>query len=68
MLIMTENQSSTDHEEWKNLAEASKELNVHRVKLSRMVKQKRIKSKKNPRDERETLVDLVELRAIFPPI
>jgi hypothetical protein len=54
-----------DHEEWKNIAEASKELNVNRIKLSRMVKKGRIKSKKNPRDDRETLVDLVELRQIF---
>jgi DNA-binding MarR family transcriptional regulator len=65
---MAESHSSTDQEDWKNIAQASKELNVNRVKLSRMVKKGRIKSKKNPRDERETLVDLVELRGIFPPI
>ncbi len=65
---MTNEYSSVEHEEWKNIAEASKELSVNRVKLSRMVKKDRIKSKKNPRDERETLVDLVELRKIFPPL
>jgi hypothetical protein len=55
-------------EEWRNIAEASKEIQVSRTKLSRMVSLGRIKSKKNPRDERETLVDLVELRQIFPPL
>jgi hypothetical protein len=52
-------------EEWRPLTEAAKELNVSNAKLSRMVAQKRIKSKKNPRDERQTLVDMVELREIF---
>jgi hypothetical protein len=60
--------TNLEHEEWRNIAEASKEIKVSRNKLSRMVSRGRIKSKKNPRDERETLVDLVELRKIFPPL
>lgn len=54
-------------EQWIPLSEAARRVGVSQAKLSRMVAQGRIKTKKNPKDERQTLVDLNELQAIFYP-
>jgi hypothetical protein len=53
-------------EEWKMMKEAAIELGVKPGKLSRMASMGRIKSRLNPRDERQRLVDMVELRMLFP--
>lgn len=63
-MLVTDNIDS-DQEEWLPLTEAAKELETSNAKLSRWAKQKRIKSKKNPYDLRQTLVDMNELRPIF---
>lgn len=51
--------------EWTPLTQAAEYVGISPAKLSKMVKQKRIASKKDPRDERLTLVDLQELRRVF---
>jgi hypothetical protein len=53
-------------EEWKMIKEAALELRVNPSKLSRLAALGRIKSRLNPRDERQRLVDMVELRMLFP--
>lgn len=53
--------------DWKPLTVAAKAVGVSNGKLSKMVKEGRIQSKTDPRDERLTLVDLDELKKIFPP-
>jgi len=52
---------------WTQLSDAAKEIEISRTKLSRLVREKRIKSKRDPRDERVVLVDMQELRVMFPP-
>lgn len=52
-------------EEWVTIQEASRRLNVRRAKISRLVSRKVIQTKDNPLDARVTLVNLVELRALF---
>jgi hypothetical protein len=52
---------------WKPLTEAAKEIGVSFSKISRLVRQGRVPSRKDPRDERLTLVDMEALRKIFPP-
>lgn len=66
-MILTE-QEPTDQSgthEWVPLTEAADKIGVKYSKLSRWVKHGRIESRKNPFDERQTLVDIVELRRIF---
>jgi len=52
---------------WVQLSDAAKEIEISRTKLSRLVREKRVKSKRDPRDERVVLVDMQELRVMFPP-
>jgi DNA-binding MarR family transcriptional regulator len=54
-------------EQWIPLSEAARRVGVSQAKLSRMVKLGQIKTKRDPKDERKTLVDLNELNAIFYP-
>lgn len=66
-MILT-NQEPTEQtgtHEWVPLTKAAKDIGVKYSKLSRWAKIGRIQSRKNPFDERQTLVDMVELRAIF---
>jgi hypothetical protein len=53
-------------EEWKMMKDAAVELGLKPNKLSRLAASGRIKSRHNPRDERQRLVDMVELRKLFP--
>ena len=54
-------------EQWIPLSEAARRVGVSQAKLSRMVKQGKIKIKRDPKDERKTLVDLNELNRYFYP-
>lgn len=54
-------------EQWIPLSEAARRVGVSQAKLSRMVKLGQLKTKKNPKDERQTLVDLNQLQSIFYP-
>ncbi len=56
-----------EQEQWVTMSEASAEIGVSLSKLSRLASLGRIKSQKDPYDERTKLVDLVELRRMFPP-
>jgi len=56
-----------DQEQWVTMSEAAAEIGVSLSKLSRLAALGRIKSQKDPYDERTKLVDLVELRRMFPP-
>ena len=47
------------------IKEAAQELGLKPGKLSRLVMQGRIRSKINPRDERQRLVDMVQLRKMY---
>lgn len=53
-------------EEWVIMTQAALTLRVGVSKLSKLAKKGAIKTKINPRDDRVTLVDLVELRKRFP--
>lgn len=50
---------------WVSIKDASKELNVHHMKLGRLAKKKVIDSKPDPTDGRVVLVDLDQLRTLF---
>jgi hypothetical protein len=52
--------------EWKPLTEASRVIGVSRAKLSRLVKEGKVKSKLDPFDGRCTLCDMAQLKALFP--
>ena len=54
-----------EKEQWTPLGKAAKEVGVSHSKLSRMASRFIIKSKRDPRDDRVILVDLVELRKLF---
>ncbi len=54
-------------ENWIPLSQAAQRVGVSQAKLSRMVKLGLLKTKKNPKDDRQTLVDLNELNRIFYP-
>lgn len=54
-------------EEWKPLTEAAKEIGISAAKLSGLVRKGKANSKKDPYDERVTLVDMEQLRQMFPP-
>jgi hypothetical protein len=62
-MIMTE----AEQEQWMPLTEAAKEIGISAAKLSRMVRDGKVASQKDPYDERRTLVNFIELRKIFPP-
>lgn len=50
---------------WRPLGEAARAVGISAGKLSNMVKAGRIASKKDPRDERLTLIDLGQLRRLM---
>jgi hypothetical protein len=54
-------------ERWMPLTKAAEMMEVSQAKLSWMVKHRRIKSKRDPKDERKRLVDVKELERIFYP-
>jgi hypothetical protein len=50
------------------LTQAARQIGISAAKLSRMVKEGRVKNtRKDPYDERLVLVSMEELRGIFPP-
>ena len=51
--------------DWVLLTEAARRLGISHAKLSRWVSSGRIASRKDPRDERATFVDMNELNRIF---
>jgi len=67
LMILSDTSPEQENEtpEWMPLTKAAREIGVSHAKLSRWVKKGRIKSSKTPYNERETLVDMVELRKIF---
>lgn len=65
LLTDQEPTDQTGTHEWVPLTQAAKDIGVPYTKLSRWAKSGRIQSQKNPFDERQTLVDMVELRSIF---
>ena len=50
---------------WVSMSKASIELKIHLSKLSRLVHSGKIQSKKDPLDNRLTLVNLDEIRELF---
>lgn len=54
-------------EQWLELTKAAARVGVSQTKLSMMAKAGEIKTKKDPKDKRKTLVDLNELNRIFYP-
>lgn len=54
-------------EQWVTMSAAAKEIGISLSKISRLAAVGRIKSQDNPYDMRTRLVDLDELRQIFPP-
>lgn len=70
-MILTERKTTTGDQspppDWVLLTEAARRLGVSHAKLSRWAKTGRIASRKDPRDERATFVDMNELNAIFNP-
>ena len=54
-------------QEWVNLTEAARLIGVNKSKLSRMAHKGQIATKTDPYDFRLKLVDLIQLREIFPP-
>lgn len=53
------------NEQWVELTKAAQRIGISQAKLSTMVKNGEIKSKKNARDKRKTFVDMNELNKIF---
>ncbi len=54
-------------EQWIPLTEAARRIGVSQARLSTMVKNGEIKSRKDPKDRRKTYVDLNELNKYFYP-
>ncbi len=54
------------NEEWVTMTEAAEKIGVTLSKISRLAALGRIRTQNNPYDERTKLVDLVELRKMFP--
>jgi hypothetical protein len=54
-----------EKEQWIALSIAAQRIGISQSKLSLMVKNGEVKSKKDPRDKRKTFVDLRELNRIF---
>ncbi len=65
-MLMAQSNEPVSNEEWVPLTQAATEIGISAAKLSRMAKEGRVKTQKDPYDERKTLVDLVELHQIFP--
>jgi DNA-binding MarR family transcriptional regulator len=55
------------NEQWIPLSEAARRVGVSQARLSTMVKNGEIKSRKDPKDRRKTYVDLNELNKYFYP-
>jgi DNA-binding MarR family transcriptional regulator len=55
------------NEQWITLSEAARRIGVSQARLSSMVKNGEIKSRKDPKDRRKTWVDLNELNKYFYP-
>ena len=55
------------NEQWLELTKAAQRIGISQAKLTMMVKNGEVKSKKTPRDKRKTLVDMNELNRIFFP-
>ena len=51
---------------WTRLSDAAREVGVSQAKLSRLVKNGKLAHEKSPFDERVTLVDIDEVRRMFP--
>lgn len=51
---------------WMSLTMAARAFGISGTTLSKLVKEGKIQSKKNPRDRRLTLLDLNELKGLFP--
>lgn len=69
MVTMTD-QTTPDTEnngtqEWVPITEAARRIGVSHPKLSRLVKGGRIESRLNPFDDRQTLVNMEELKLYF---
>lgn len=47
---------------WVPLTEAARSVKISPAKLSNMVKAGKVESRKDPRDERVTLIDVIALR------
>jgi len=54
-------------EQWVELSKAAQRLGISQAKLSMMVKNGEVKSKKDIRDRRKTFVDMNELNRLFYP-
>lgn len=50
---------------WMKVLKASEELKMSASKISRLIKKKLIQTRKDPLDERATLVDIDEIRALL---
>ena len=71
-MILTENNNTSAGNqapppEWVSISEAARRLDVSMPKLSRWAKSGRIASRKDPRDERVTFVNMTQLNQIFNP-
>jgi DNA-binding MarR family transcriptional regulator len=55
------------NEQWVPLTEAARRIGVSQARLSTMVKNGEIKSRKDRKDRRKTWVDLNELNKYFYP-
>lgn len=54
-------------EEWVTMSEAAAIIGINLSKISRLAATGRIKIQRNPYDERTKLVNLNELKEMFPP-
>ncbi len=57
----------TQSDQWLPLTEAARQIGISAAKLSRMAKEGRVNTQKDPYDERLVLVNMEELRRMFPP-
>jgi hypothetical protein len=58
-------EGALDMPQWVTMAKAADETGVSKAKISRLASQGRIKSRKDPKDDRVRLVDLDEIRKLF---
>lgn len=65
LLTKEENAQGANAPQWVPLTEAARHYGISGAKLSRWVKAGRVGSRKDPRDERVTFVDMTELERIF---
>jgi len=56
-----------ENDRWVTMSTAAAELGVTLSKISRLASVGRIQTEKDPYDERTKLVNMAELRLIFPP-